>query len=104
MKFLHVRESLLGAKFLGLGAAGKRIHADMHLAELAAAAGLLLMAITALGGGLNRLTKRNLGWLGIDVELVAAVQPLADDLQVQLAHARRDELLRLRIAVEAERR
>src|SRR5688572_26050065 len=96
-------KALLDDIFLGLGAARKRIHTDVYFAELPAAARLLFVAIAALGVGLNCLAERNLGRLGIDIQLVAAVQPLANDLQVQLAHAGRDQLLRLRVTIEPER-
>jgi hypothetical protein len=61
-----------------------------------------LVQYSSFGVGLDRLAKRNLRRLSIDVELVAAMQPLTNDLQVQLAHAGRDQLLGLRVAIEPE--
>ena len=77
----------------------QREHADVHLAELPAAAGLLLVPITAFGVGLDRLAVRDLRLAGFDFDLVAAFEPLADDLQVQLAHAGDHHLLGLGIEV-----
>ena len=81
----------------------QREHADVDLAELAAAAGLLLVAVAALGVGLDRLAVGDLRLLGLDLDLVAALEPLADDLQVQLAHAGDHHLLGLRVAVAGGR-
>src|SRR5262249_37075990 len=103
-EILEMWKSILDREFLGFSAARKRVHTNVHLAELPAAAGLLLMPIHPLGIGLNRLAVRNLRWFGIDVELVAAMQALANDLQVQFAHAGRNQFLGLRIAVELKRR
>ncbi len=101
---LQLREVRLGGKLLDVGAARQREHADVHFAELAAAAGLLLVAVAALGVGLDRFAVGDLRLLGFDFHLVAALEPLADDRQVQLAHAGHHQFLGLRIAVEAERR
>ena len=79
---------------------GHRKHADVHFAELAASARLLLVAIAAFGRGLNRFAIGNLGLLGVDLDLVAAFEPLANHLQVQLAHAVHHQLVRLRVAVQ----
>ena len=83
---------------------GSGIHADVDFAELAAAAGLLLVAVAPLGVGLDRLAVGDLRLLGVDFDLVAPLEPFAEDLQVQLAHPVDDRLLGLRIALAAERR
>ena len=102
--FLQLREIRLRGVLLDVRAARQREHADVHFAELAAAARLLLVPIHAFGLGLNRLAERDLRFLGVDFQLVAAREPLADDRQVQFAHAGDHQFLGLRIAIEAERR
>ena len=82
---------------------GNGIHANVHFAELAAAAGLLLVAVAPFGRWLDRLAIGDLGLLGFDFDLVAPLEPLADDLQVQLAHAVHHQLLGLRVAMELKR-
>ena len=81
---------------------GQREHADVDFAELAAAAGLLLVAVHALGVGLDRFAVGDFRLAGFDLDLVAALEPLAEDLQVQFAHAGDDHFLGLRIEVAAE--
>ena len=58
---------------------------------------LLLVPVAALGVDLDRLAVGDLRLLGFDLDLVAALEPLAEDLQVQLAHARGHHLLGLRV-------
>mmetsp|Transcript_64537 Transcript_64537/g.209516 ORF Transcript_64537/g.209516 Transcript_64537/m.209516 type:complete len:354 (+) Transcript_64537:225-1286(+) len=75
------------------------------LAVLASAARLALVQV--LEGGLlrDRLAVVHLGLArhqGLD--LVLALHPLAVDLQVQLAHARNDRLVRLLLHIHPERR
>ena len=74
----------------------------MHFAELAPAARLLLVPVAAFGVDLDRLAIGDFRLPGIHLDLVAAFEPLADDLQVQLAHAGGHHLLGLRVAVDAE--
>ena len=64
---------------------------------------LLLVAIAAFGLGLDRLAIGNLRLLGVDLHLVAPLEPFAEHLQVQLAHAGDHQLLGLRVAVQLER-
>src|SRR5581483_7508669 len=52
----------------------------------------------------DRLAIRNLRWMKDDVDAVLLVQLRDDDLHVQLTLAGEEELLRLRIACEADRR
>ena len=56
-------------------AARQRLHADLAVAELAVAAGLLLVAAVALGRGLDGLAVGDLGLLEVDLDLVALAQP-----------------------------
>ncbi len=74
----------------------------MDFAELAAAARLLAVPVAALGVGLNRLAIGNLRLLGFDLHLVAPFEPLADNLQVQFAHAGDHEFLGLGIPIQME--
>ena len=60
VRALEVREPLLGGELLGRRAFGERIHADVDFAELARAARLLLVAVAALGVGLDRFAVGNL--------------------------------------------
>ena len=101
---LQLRKAALGGVLLDVRAARQRVHADMDLAELPAAAGLFLVPIAAFGIGLDRLAERDLGFLGFDFQFVAPLQSFADDLQVQLAHARDHQFLGLRVAIEPEGR
>ena len=78
-------------------------HANVHFAELAAAARLLLVAIAPFGRGLNRFAIGNFRLLRFDFDLVAPLEPFAKDLQVQFAHAGHHQLFGLRIAVQLHR-
>ena len=91
--FLSCGKRSLVANSSGLGAFGERIHADVHFAELAGAARLLLVPVAALGVGLDRFAVRNLRLVRFDLDLVAPLEPLAQQLQVQLAHAGEHHLL-----------
>ena len=84
----------------GLVPSGKRIHANVDFAKLAGAARLLLVPIAALGVGLDRFAIRNLRLVRFDFDLVAALEPLAKQLQVQLAHAGEHHLLGFLIVLE----
>ena len=76
----------------------------MDLGELAAAAGLLLVPVVRLGLAGDRLQVGDVRDVGVDVELVAVLEPVLDHVQVQLAHARDDQLVRLGVAAEGEGR
>ena len=99
---LHRGEAGLDRPFLDVHVLGQGEHADVDLAELAAPAGLLLVTIAALGVDLDGFAVGDLGLVGVDLDLVAALEPLAEDLQVQLAHAGGHHFLGLRVAVDAE--
>ena len=75
--------------------AWQRVDAQVDLAELAAAAGLLLVAVVGLGLGRDRLAVGDLRLLGDDFQVEAALEPVLDHVQVQLAHAGDDHLLGL---------
>ena len=83
---------------------GERLHADLAVAELAVAAGLLLVAAVALGRALDRLAVRDLRLLEVDLDLVALAQAAHHHLDVQLAHAREQHLVGLRVARDAQHR
>ena len=84
------------------GPVGQRIEANVDFAELATAAGLLLVPIAPFGVRLDCFAIRNFGLFGVDFDLVAALEPLSHDLQVQLAHAGHHQFFGLRIAIEPE--
>ena len=68
---------------------GERLDLDLAVAELAVAAGLLLVAAVRFGRGLDRLAIRDARRLQVDVDAEAALQLGDGDLDVQLALARR---------------
>ena len=74
----------------------------MHFAELAATSGLFLVSITPFGVGLDRLAKRNLGFLGFNFQFIAGFKFLLDDVQVQIAHSGHHQFFGLRVAIEME--
>ena len=74
----------------------------MHFAELPASAGLLFVAIHAVGLGLDGLAVWDFRLACFDLDLVASFEPFADDLQMQLAHAGDDHLFGLRIQFPVE--
>ena len=65
----------------------------MDLAELAAAAGLLLVPMLGLGLGRDRLAVGDLRLVGDDLQVEAALEPVLHHVQVQLAHAGDDHLV-----------
>ena len=76
----------------------------MAVAELAAATGLLLVAVPGARLLPDRLEVRHARLVQVDVDAEAALRPLERDLDVHLAHAGEDLLARLRIAAQLERR
>ena len=72
---------------LEIGAARQRLDLDLAVAELAVAAGLLLVAAVRLGRRLDRLAIRNARRLQVHVDAEAALQLRDRDLDVQLALA-----------------
>ncbi len=103
VKFAHVREMRsLVQNSAWIRVFGKREHADVDFAELAATAGLFFVAVTSLGLVLNGFAIGDFWLFDVDFDLVAAFEPFAQDHQVQFAHAGHHELFGLRIAVDAE--
>jgi hypothetical protein len=85
-------------------AARQGLEFDPDVAELAAASGLLLVPALDVGPALDRLEVRDLGRLEVDVDVVALLQPLGDDADVELAVAGDEELGGVRVALDADRR
>ena len=82
----------------------ERLHPHERDAELAVPAGLLLVLALGLGRAGDRLAVRDLHVLGLDLDAELAVQPLERDAEVRLAHAPQQRLVRLGVALEAQRR
>ena len=108
---LHGRHELVGNHAaLGLvdeleaRAALARLHAQRHLAELAGAAGLLLVPVKALRLRGDRLAVRNARRARVDLELVLARHPLEDRPQVQVAQRAQHRLVGRRIVLDDDRR
>ena len=76
---------------------------DVAVAELAAAAGLLLVAAVRLGGLSDRLQVRHPRRMQLDLGPEAALHPIDDHLDVDLGEAGDDLLAGLRIAMDVER-
>ena len=73
-------------------------------AELAVAAGLLLVLPLGLGGAGDRLAIRDLGLLGLDGHAELPFESLEGDGEVRLAHPPEQRLLRFAVSGEMERR
>ena len=106
--FFHRGDEVLGdgaaedvVDELEVAAAGQGFHLDLAVAELAVAAGLLLVAALHVGLAADGLAVRDLGRPEDDFSVVALLELGADDLDVLLAGARDEELLGLGIAEEA---
>ena len=84
-------------------AARQRLHANPAVAELAVAAGLLLVAALHVGLSANGFAIRNFRRVQLDVDAVALLQAADDDLDMLLAAAGEQKFLGLRIAIEAQR-
>ena len=67
----------------------ERLEHDVAVAELAAAAGLLLVAALRARLALDRLDVRHARLVQLHLDAEAALRPLDRDLDVHLAHARR---------------
>ena len=85
-------------------AARHRLDAQEHLAELAGAAGLLLVAVMALGVGGDRLAVGDARRPRVDVELVDLAQALQQHAQMQLAEAVDDGLVGVRHMLDLQAR
>ena len=86
-----------------LPAARQRLHANPAIAELAVAAGLLLVAALHVGPAANGFAIRNFRRVQLDVHAVALLQTADDHFDVLLAAAGQQKFLGLRIAIEAQR-
>ena len=87
---------------LEAAAAGHGLHANLAVAELAVAAGLLLVASLRLGLGADGFAIGHLGGLEGDFGVVALFEAADDGLDVRLARAGDEELVGLRVAEEAD--
>src|SRR5581483_279120 len=74
------------------------------VAGLAATAGLLRVFVLALHLLRDRFAVRDLGLADVRLDLELALQAVADDVEVELAHAGDDRLAGLFVRVDAERR
>ena len=83
-------------------AARQRLDLEPAIAELAAAAGLLLVLALRARLALDRLAIRNLRRLELDVDAEFPLEPLDDELHVLLPGSRKDDLPGLGIAVHAQ--
>src|SRR4029079_12061444 len=85
-------------------ALGQRLEHDLAIAELAAAAGLLLVAVSRARLLADRLQVRDMRLVQLDVDTETAAQTVDGHLDVDLAHAREQLVAGLRVAPQDERR
>ena len=83
-------------------AARQRLDAQEHLAELAGAAGLLLVPVVAVGPGADGLAVGDPRRLGLHLDLVALLHALQHHAQVQFAEAADDGLVEFLVVLDAE--
>ena len=109
--FLHRGDELVGDRAalhavdeLEALAARQRLDLEEHLAELAGAAGLLLVAAVALGARRDGLAVRDRRRPRVELELVLARHLLEDGAQVHLAQAAHHGLVGLRVVLDLEAR
>src|SRR5205823_9783233 len=81
-----------------------RRHDDVAVAELAAPAGLLLVAAVGTRLAPDRLAVRHARLMELDVHSEPSLRALESNLDVHLAHPREDLLARLLVAVQVKRR
>ena len=93
---LHLVDELEAA------AARERLDLEVDLAELAGAAGLLLVPAVALGLLRDRLAVGDLGRLGVDLQLVLRGHLLELHAHVQLAQAAHHRLVRGGVALDPQ--
>ena len=98
-----MRETIFVGELLGIGSFGEGEHADVYFAKLPCPARLLLVPITAFAVGLDRFTVRNLGLVRFNLHVVAALQPLLDERELQLAHSGEHHLLGFGIVLQMDR-
>ena len=89
---------------LEVAAARQRLDPDLAVAELAVAAGLLLVAAVRLGGGRDRLAVGNPRRLELDLDAEAPFQLRDGDLDMELALPGEQQLVGLRVAAVVDRR
>ena len=82
----------------------ERLEHDLAVAELAAAAGLLLVAALRARLLADRLEVRDARLVQLDVDAEAPLEPLDRDLDVHLREAGEQLLAGLLVAAEVERR
>jgi hypothetical protein len=76
----------------------------MHFRKLPCPAGLFLVTIAALGIDLHGFAIGNLGLLDFHLHVVAALEPFANHVEMQLAHAGEHHFLRFGVMIEMNRR
>src|SRR5207237_7077274 len=84
--------------------AGVRLEPQVHFGELAAAAGLFLVAVLALGALLDRLPVRQARAEQLDLDVEARLETIDHDVELQVAHAVHDRLVRRRLDADRQRR
>ena len=82
----------------------ERLDLDVAVAELAATAGLLLVAAVRLGGPADRLLVGHARRLQVDLGAEPGLEPIDDHLDVDLREPGDDLLAGLRIAMQVDRR
>ena len=85
-------------------ARGKGLHLDLDVGELAVTAGLLDQAPDAVHGPGDRLAVGHLWRADVGLNLELALEPVDDDLEVQLAHAGEHGLAGLYVLAHAQGR
>ena len=83
---------------------GSGLHLDHRVAELAVAAGLLLVPAAGAGRRLDGLAIADLGLAGLDADLEARLQALEGDAQMHLALAEEAHLADVGLVLEGQRR
>src|SRR5438552_12753212 len=104
MKFRGITPPTTPSSKLEALTAAERPELEPRVAVLSAASRLALVLALRLGRALDRLLVGHLRRLQLHLGAELALQALDHHFQVELAGARDDELLRLLVAVDAERR
>ncbi len=104
MKLAGITPPLIAFDELEPGAGLGRLDLDVAVGELAAAAGLLLVAGVRLGGLADRLQVGHARRVQLDLGAEAPLHPVDDHLDVDLGQPGDDLLAGLRVAVDVERR
>src|SRR5207237_3698521 len=81
-----------------------RLETDLAVAELPAAAGLLLVAALSPRLVADRLEVRHAWLVQVDLDVEAVLEPRYGDLDVHLREPREELLARLLVAAQVERR